>query len=177
MKFKAGDKVKILKRGQAPPLPGNINTDDMIGMVGTVDHSGEGNSYWVADIGDVHGFDWFDEDALELAKPDYVWIYDENRRTYARDENGKSYGSPIYRESWVKRKVVDETSRSWILEYGYKVPKKPNSIQGRGLAYPEAELEDKIWKHDNVFGIAEKVRSADAETLRRVAELLEGDWT
>ena len=172
MKFKAGQKVKIVKRGQAPPLPGRINTDDMIGMVGTIGRADEEEGYWVEDIGVYHGYDWFNEDALEAVKPEYVWVYDSNIRHYERDENGKAYGSPIYRESWVKRKVEGETTRSWILEYGYKAPKKPDRIQAQVLAYDEVELEDKIWKHDNAYKISEKVRSADAETLRKVAEVI-----
>lgn len=175
MKFKRGQKVRILKRGQAPPLPGHVNTDDMIGMVGTVDRADNELGYWVEDIGAFHGYDWFNEDALEAVKPKYVWIYDENRRTYARDENGKTYGSPIYRESWVKYEITDETSRSWITEYGRKIPKKPNEIESRYLAFDETELEDRIWVHDNAYKISEKVRSADAETLRKVAEVISYD--
>lgn len=176
MKFKVGQQVIIKKRGQAPPLPWEVN-DDMIGMVGTVDRVDKELGYWVVDIGDIDAYDWFDEDALESAKQEYIWVYDGNRRVYNRDENGKAIGSPIYRESWNKYKVISETTRSWVLEYNKKVPKKPEKWQKHAFAFSEQELEDLIWVDEYAYKISEAVRGADVGTLKKIAELMDGEWT
>lgn len=106
-----------------------------------------------------------------MTAPEYIWIYDSNRRSYV-DENGNKTHSPVYRYSWMKHKVTGETTRSWLLEYGQKAPKKPNQWQRDSYAYSEQELEDFIWVNDKALEIAAIVRKADAQTLRKVAEVI-----
>lgn len=98
--------------------------------------------------------------------PATVWIFDENRRVYAR--NGGCSGGPIYREHWYEQAVVGQTRRSWILRHGRKVPK----TGGRGFAFTKAEVDDDVFCHDHIHAICERLRNVDATTLRKVAELI-----
>ena len=118
----------------------------------------------------------------ELAKPfahkakrmtaigDTVWVFDQNRRVYERDKNGRSYGGPIWREHWVLRIVVNETSRSWLLSCGTKVPKKG---EARCFVYSEAELDDRCFVNDHAFRIGNDVKyTKDPAKLRAIAEII-----
>lgn len=85
-----------------------------------------------------------------------VWIFDENRRIYAK---GK-VSSPIWREHWRKYEVIGETSRSWIVGYyDTKIPKKnPDPDK---YCFSLSELEQKVWMHDHRYKIAELIRCGD----------------
>lgn len=65
-----------------------------------------------------------------------VWIFDRNRRVYRKNDRGYSYGAPLYREKWVRLKIVGETSRSWVVDSHLmlKIPKKgPSSRRSEGV--------------------------------------------
>jgi hypothetical protein len=113
-----------------------------------------------------------------------VWFFDENRRVYPEDENGKvKFGSPpIWREHWVKRYVVGETSRSWIIglsamksdpRYGQKCPK---ADIGKRYALSEAEIDARAYCEEHSYQISLRVArlrtAADAEILRQIASLV-----
>ena len=58
-----------------------------------------------------------------------IWVFDENRREYTQPtaeqrKAGIIYGERIWKGSWRAQYVVAETSRSWILQGGDKVPKR-----------------------------------------------------
>jgi hypothetical protein len=56
-----------------------------------------------------------------------LWLFDNNHRVYPPRDPGQPFSSrdPIWTEFWVERKIVGETSRSWILtgRDARKVPK------------------------------------------------------
>jgi hypothetical protein len=112
------------------------------------------------------------------SKPDakYIWQYDYNYRVY-QDDDGLKSSTPNYRKQWRRHEVVEETSRSWVLDNGVKVPKNGKNVvdkQGHymGFAFSEDEVNDRVYRHDHAQKIAEEVRKADAETLRMIAELI-----
>ena len=97
-----------------------------------------------------------------------VWIFDSSRRVYRRDENGRAIGGPVWREHWVGHEIVGETSRSWITEFGRKVPKKG----GYGIAFDAAEIDRQEYIHKHRCKIADAVRRCDDYyTLRQIAEM------
>lgn len=102
-----------------------------------------------------------------------IWVFDSNYRVY-EDDAGNRTMSPNYRKQWRKCEVVGETSRSWIVRhYGeLKVPKNRALITSGWVAFSEAEVDDMVFKHDHGYKIAEAVRSVNASTLRKVAELI-----
>ena len=109
-------------------------------------------------------------------EPMYVWQYDYNYRVYKNDDGSES-SSPNYRQQWRKHEVVEETSRSWVLDNGVKVPKNGKKIVDRGgmimgFAFSEEEVDAKVFVHDHGHKIAEALRKVDATTLRKVAELI-----
>jgi hypothetical protein len=101
---------------------------------------------------------------------DIVWFFDDNHRVYETDKNGLSHGGPIWRKKWKPCKVLGETTRSFVLEYGQKIPKKnkPN-----GLAYSEQELNEKFFVHENAYKIGCAVKTVkDAEKLKLIAKII-----
>lgn len=102
-----------------------------------------------------------------------VWVFDGNNRVYPPAPAGKLWasGGPIWREHWVLRKIVDENSRSWILNSGTKVPKKNPDL--RMVAFSQEQIDKAVWVHENRYKISHAVeRLADYETLHKVAELI-----
>lgn len=103
-----------------------------------------------------------------------VWVFDQNRRVYARDAKGHATGAPIWREHWVPQKVVGENRMSWITDHRMKVPKRG----GAGFALSAEELEDACWEHEHRYKILRKLEisehharpSDSAEWLRKVAK-------
>lgn len=101
-----------------------------------------------------------------------VWVFNENRRVYPQREPGRKYpiGGPIWREHWVPEKITGETSRSWVLTLGRKVPKK--GADRRMFAFSEDEIEKAAWVHSNRYRLADTVRYVeDYERLREIARL------
>lgn len=108
-----------------------------------------------------------DHNAVEVGCA--VWVFDINLRKYRRDENGRSVGGPIWREHWQRQEIVGETRRSWITNYGKKIPK----AGARGIAFSEEEIEREAFVHENSHKIAFEVQQIkDHELLKKVAELI-----
>ena len=97
------------------------------------------------------------------------WIFDENRRKYKVDQNGRGIGGPIWREHWVKVEIVGETPKNWITNYfGRKVPKKG----GKGIAFSENDIDREAFLMQR-YKIAEEVKlCTDYDTLKKVADML-----
>lgn len=102
-------------------------------------------------------------------KPSSFWWFDYNYRVY-KDDDGNQTSSPNERLSWRELAVVDETSRSWVLSNGVKIPKnKPLPL---GYAASAEEVNLRVWKNRHQYKISEAVRKVDIDTLRKVAELI-----
>lgn len=102
-----------------------------------------------------------------------VWVFDINRRKYRERGPGERFasGPPIWREHWVPQVIVGETSRSWILEYGDKVPKKGADPQV--VSFSRTDIDRAAYVNDNSHLIAHAVGNLkDYELLRRVADLI-----
>jgi hypothetical protein len=98
--------------------------------------------------------------------PEFVYVFDANRRVYANGSDGRATGAPIYREHWRKCKVVGQTSRSWILD-GW-----PNKTL-KANAKTATEVDADCWLHANVYRISDMIlRCRDPATLRAVAEII-----
>lgn len=98
-----------------------------------------------------------------------VWIFDINRRVYLKDGNGRSFGSPIWREHWKKIDVVGETRVSWLTSCRRKIPKKG----GHDICFSLREIEDRAWIHENAHRLAGAVsRCTDIGALREIAHLV-----
>lgn len=100
-----------------------------------------------------------------------VWVYDENRRHYAKDETGRSYGGPIWREHWKPETIVGETPRSWLLRYGLKVPKK--NANPRLYLFSQHDIDEAAYVQEHRHELAAMVRELkDASVMRQVATLV-----
>ena len=108
--------------------------------------------------------------ARRLPRPgDTVFVMDRNRRVYARDEQGRPYGNPLYREYWVPRTVASETRLSLILDNGVKIKK---ADPGTGICLNEDELNDEMWLHEYRYTVERAVaRLTDAKALKQIAVL------
>jgi hypothetical protein len=96
-----------------------------------------------------------------------VYIFDENRRVYHRNEKGNACAAPIYREHFRPDVIVSETSVSWVTRKGHKIPKK------RVRFYTEQGMNDKCWLNDHRYQIISKIQlNDDPEILRKIADLI-----
>lgn len=107
-----------------------------------------------------------------------LWVFDQNRRVYAKDANGKSFGGPIWREHWVPTEIIGETSRSWLigpewmktqLTRADKLAKK--SFPGH-YALSEADIDKAAFVRDR-SKLADAIhRCADYDTLKTIEAAL-----
>jgi hypothetical protein len=102
---------------------------------------------------------------------DTIWIFDANRRTYAKDARGCSVGGPIWREHWRPEKITGENSRSWVIGIWDKT-KIPKKGPWHGVAFSQAEIERAAFVHDHAYKIAEAVRRLGYDDLIKVAEIV-----
>jgi hypothetical protein len=113
-----------------------------------------------------------------------VWIFDENRRVYAKGEMmaGKLWpsGPPIWREHWRPVTITGETRVSWLLEgyYGRKISKRDLAAGTvRGVLTSEADLDAACYVHEHASKIGDRVGRISggqkaAEALRQIAALV-----
>jgi hypothetical protein len=106
-----------------------------------------------------------------------VWVFDENHRIYAKDANGKCLGGgPIWREHWVKQSIRGETSRSWLTNFGRKIPKKNWDVTV--IAFDTAAIDEQAFVHNHRYRISGRVASCyDAVALRTIAAIVGYDIT
>jgi hypothetical protein len=103
---------------------------------------------------------------------DTIWIFDSNRRVYARGAGGAHQG-PIWREHWRPHVIVGETSRSWLTYHGNKIAKR--GTDPRNVAFSEAEIDRAVWVHDNAIKISRRVMAcSDFEKLKAIETILAG---
>ena len=106
-----------------------------------------------------------------------LWWFDNNRRVYARDAQGRAVGGSIHREHWRATKIVGESRLSWITDDHRKFAKatltsRDNYGTVRAVA-SLAKVEAECWIHDHRYAISEAVRKCeDIEALRAVAALV-----
>lgn len=100
---------------------------------------------------------------------DKVWLFDINKRVYAKDESGRNTGGPIWREHWREHQVVDENRASYITKNGLKVSKNG----GKGIAFSTDEIDRLEMVEVHAIQIAEEVRYCrNPDLLIEVARLI-----
>jgi hypothetical protein len=83
------------------------------------------------------------------------------------------------RDRWYCSKIVGETSLSWLVGGG-KSPRKINKktmLEAQGKYFPirwhtEEGMRNHIWRGKHAYNIGQYVGTLDAETLKKVAELI-----
>ncbi len=100
--------------------------------------------------------------------------FDVNRRIYEKD--GIKRKSPYYDEHFVKIKIIEETDKEYICQFGRTINKrsmlyKIDSLT-RKKVFTEQEKEDDIYVSSKAYSLAELVRKSDANTLREIERLL-----
>lgn len=110
-----------------------------------------------------------EEQGKQVSIGDPVWVFDINVRKYRKDENGRSFGGPIWREHWRQQEIVGETRRSWITNCGTKIPKSG----ANGVAFSLEEIEREAFIQENRHRIADGVRGVkDYDLLKKIADLI-----
>jgi len=104
---------------------------------------------------------------------DKVWIKDGNHRVYEKGSN-----APIYREYFVERYIIGETTQSWILGYyedslvkhGSKYKKR---AELKSIYISLQEVNDECWRDKNCYRIAELVkRCYNVKILKDIENML-----
>lgn len=102
------------------------------------------------------------------------YYFDINRRIY--EKNGVKSNSPFYEEHFVKINIIDENDKEYIDIFKRTINKrsmlyKINSTT-RVKVFTEQEKEDDVYVNSKSHKLAEMVRKSDADTLRKIEELL-----
>ena len=103
-----------------------------------------------------------------------LYYFDQNRRVY--EMNGVKKSSPFHEGYFIPIKVVSETEKEIICEYGAIKKKTMEYHWGRAKykVYTEQEKNDDVYVNENRHIIAEKVRTLSADKLRMVEAVLNG---
>ena len=103
-----------------------------------------------------------------------LYYFDQNRRVY--EMNGVKKSSPFHEGYFIPIKVVSETHKEIICEYGTIKKKTMTYYLGRSKykVYTMEEKNDEVYIQENRYLIAEKVRTLSAEKLRMVEAVLNG---
>jgi len=108
---------------------------------------------------------------MDIEVGDTFYLFDINRRVYKLKDDGSLFnsGGPIYREHFYPVQIEGETSRSWVLPHGKKVPKKaPFSV-----LYTEKMVDESCWLKSNRHKLASMVNGCrDFEILKQIGDLL-----
>jgi hypothetical protein len=112
---------------------------------------------------------------MSTGKPTHIWVFDFNRRVYPVTAPGELplSRSPIYREHWVKREIIGETTRSWLIGPTWspvKVPKR--GADHRRFLFSEKDVDDDVWVNDHRYRIERLIPTLSPKKLRQVAELI-----
>lgn len=102
-----------------------------------------------------------------------VYVFEENHRVYAKS----GQGGPIWREHWVPREVVGETTQSWLIGWKSNPTKvsKKDLREGtlKNICLSLEEVERKAWVHDNAYFLGSLVGVQDNyELLKKIAEMV-----
>jgi hypothetical protein len=104
-----------------------------------------------------------------------IWVFNSNNRVYRKDHKGRVIGGPIWEKHWEPRKIIGETSRSWLIEPEWlkqKVPKK--NASPRGFAFSREEIEERAFVMENRYPISDIVRQVEsAPVLRAIVKILD----
>lgn len=106
----------------------------------------------------------------EIKIGDKFFMFDENRRVYERDANGRAVGGPTFRGHFYEVTIEGDTSRSWTVKWpNIKIPKSdPFSV-----LYTEEMISEREWVAAHRYSIARKLEiTKDADILRKVADLI-----
>jgi hypothetical protein len=98
--------------------------------------------------------------AEELKVGDTIYRFDEYRRVYKRDENGRASGGPIYREHFMPVKITGEGPRSWTR------CTQPSDY------YTAQSVEDAVFVHCHGYKIRALIDRCNAAELRKIAEII-----
>lgn len=106
---------------------------------------------------------------MKLKIGDTIWLFDRERRVYAQDSSGRSFGAPIWREHWGPYVITGETRVSWVVRGDTKIPKRG----GRYIAFSEEEVDQRCWVDENAYRLGLTVGMLkDYALLRQIAELV-----
>lgn len=101
------------------------------------------------------------------------YYYDINRRVY--ELNGVSKSSPFEEGHYIPIKVVSETDKEYVCEYG-TINKKSmlytTSRRPKVKVFTEQEKNDAVYVAENRHFISERVRQLPADVLRKVEEAI-----
>lgn len=110
-----------------------------------------------------------------------VWRFDENRRVYARNADGKASGGPIWREHWVEAQIIGETRASWLIGHAGEIKpwmlKSADKIAKRDwpadIAVSQEDIDRKSFVEDR-WELAHRVQNCrDYDTLKAIEAALD----
>ena len=108
---------------------------------------------------------------------DTIYRFDQNRREYRRNDEGRSFGAPIWIKHWYEEVIRGETKVSWLVGSQYhpdKINKKrlaANELYGYSATW--GRVQELAWINDNRNRIGELCkRQGDIAKLKAIAKIL-----
>ncbi len=100
-----------------------------------------------------------------------VFIFDENRRVYIRNQKGGllSSGGPVYRDHFVQTTITGETPRKWKTAYHREAFKKNPFETG---FYTEEQVNQLCWAKEHHPRIRDELLNATYDQLQQIAKIL-----
>lgn len=99
-----------------------------------------------------------------------IWVFNRNYRIY-RDDDGNKTDGPVYKHHWRPHEVVSETTHSWILDNGDKVPKN-TQFPTLGWCISQEQIDEDVWDNDHRHKVVDALWNVDISTLQKVAKLI-----
>ena len=110
----------------------------------------------------------------EIKNKNVFYHFDTNARVYEVDGIRQSF--PVYEKHFIKINITEETDKEFICQYGRTINKRSMLYKidssTRKKIFTEQEKEDDIYINSKSNKLAELVRKSDANTLRKIEELL-----
>lgn len=109
---------------------------------------------------------------------DTVYYFDQNRRIYPKDEDGRQIGRPIYLEHFRPVVIMGEVAKSWLLNVSVTIGDRSVTKVSKAVAetmfFTTEEVGRAVWVEENAYRIRSFVRDCDDyETLQAIDAVIQ----
>lgn len=109
---------------------------------------------------------------------DTVYYFDQNRRIYPKDEDGRQIGRPIYLEHFRPVVIMGEVAKSWLLNVSVTIGDRSVTKVSKAVAetmfFTMDEVDKAVWVEENAYRIRSFVRDCDDyETMQAIDAVIQ----
>lgn len=102
-----------------------------------------------------------------------IWRFDENRREYEHDADGRTFGGPIYEKHFVEYRVIAIEARSYLIQRSSPHKERIGISKADREFYGDEDKLNNIWMNHHRYKVQNAVgKCKDVAILRKVAEIV-----